>query len=648
MKMSTSTLAVRLAAGLATCASLLACNDHPIEPLDQNLSAVNRVENRLPAKTKLDFLFVIDNSNSMCEEQQRLAENFKLFSNFLFDELQAAADYRIAVVSTDIGQSVSPVVTETRGQFLYQPVDPNAISCGTNGEAVMADTADCEPPGSDINPIISSEVIDAQRDPNLSPAEQNAALKAELERQFKCRATIGTNGYLYEKGLEAMRLALSCNGPNAEKFSQCCINFGSPNSYYNPGCVIPDGQPEPEFLRPDANLIVIFITDEDDCSTPGDAPDQTSRLICRTGGTVDNDADGVPDIYAEYCRGISAQECYQRECGQYVAEGPAKCREERCDIAYVAAAVECDWYRSRLTPIREYRDFLQSLKSRPLDQILVAPIVGFRAYNTAGDELRYNNAPPVSEECKQNPVYDDTCCPDGNCQGITIVKPTCNLPNKGILAYPGTRYLQFAEAMGDNGLGCPSGNEPVIDPIAETIMSQPGLQEQDCVNICVEDFIAPLEAIKDRVANLLNTYCIDRLPACIVPSSTNEAGQVVPERPCEGAELENPAYYPIRVSQRCTSANCDEVLPLQTLPRNAWELRLGLGTCAAQITLNGVPPAGSEVFVEFLVDANNTQSTSQNTSQSTPEGAAGAESEPPSAGAEPQGGAPATAGMPSP
>jgi hypothetical protein len=159
--------------------------------------------------------------------------------------------------------------------------------------------------------------------------------------------------------------------------------------------------------------------------------------------------------------------------------------------------------------------------------------------------------------------------------------------------------------MGDNGLGCPVGNEPIIDRVAETIMSQPNLQPQDCVNICVEDFVAPLEAIKDRVANLLNTYCIDRLPACVVPASESN-GQVIPERPCEGDELMNPAYYPVRVSRQCVSEACGDVrIPLSNLPSSEWELKLGVGGCVAQVLLYDIPPAGSEIFVEFLVDSGN-------------------------------------------
>lgn len=587
----------------------IGCNDHPIEALDQVLSAVNRVENRLPAKTKLDFLFVIDNSNSMCEEQKRLADNFKLFSDFLFDELQGAADYRIAVVSTDIGALTNPPKgnQETRGQFLYAPASPDSAQCrDANGNQSPPPTQDCDPAGPDINPIISSDYIDNLFQNEFAAETRSMMQKQELEKQFRCRATLGIGGYLYEKGLEAMRLALSCNGPNASKFSQCCINYGQPNSYYNPACVIPDGSPEPEFLRPDASLIVIFITDENDCSTPNDAPNETSRLICRSGGTIDErPQDGVPDIYADYCRGISAQECYQRECGEYTAEGPAKCREMRCDIQYTQN-IECEWFRTRLTPVAEYRDFLQGLKARPLDQILVAPIVGFRAYTELGNQLRFSNGTPTSDSCNDENNPDRTseaCCPEGNCRGVRSVPPTCSFLTRGVLAYPGTRYLELADEMGDNGLGCPVGNEPIIDRVAETIMSQPNLQDSDCVNICVEDFVAPLQAIKDRVSDLLNTYCIDRLPACIVPAS-NINGQISPERPCAGEEFMNPSYYPVRVSKQCTSAACDEISPLTVL-NSGWRLQLGVGGCAAQIFLDDVPPAGSEIFVEFLVDAGN-------------------------------------------
>ena len=109
--------------------SLAACNNYNVEPLDQILNASNRIENRLPAKTKLDFLFVIDDSSSMGEEQKALAENFKTFSDFLFDELQGATDYRIAITNSGVVNEAANCTEDkaASGKFIYQPADEGVV-----------------------------------------------------------------------------------------------------------------------------------------------------------------------------------------------------------------------------------------------------------------------------------------------------------------------------------------------------------------------------------------------------------------------------------------------------------------------------------------------------------------------------------------
>lgn len=306
--------------------SLGACNEHPVRRLDQALSASNRVENRLPAKTKLDFLFVIDNSSSMGEEQKALSDNFKTFSDFLFDELQGSADYRIAVTTSGVlnENAGCGVDQATSGAFVYQPADPlRPVSKPiviVNNETlnpppgVLPVTEDCFDSNSD--PVISSDELNGRPesalppppagDPACSDPSSAACLKVRrkllLEKEFRCHSTLGTGGCTIEKGLEAMRLALSCGGPNADLFKACCINYDENDpeqnkySYYNPACVIDDPADEPTFLRPDATLVVIFITDENDCSTPVDNPYASTRLICRPGWRTDANEDGVPDI----------------------------------------------------------------------------------------------------------------------------------------------------------------------------------------------------------------------------------------------------------------------------------------------------------------------------------------------------------------
>src|SRR5690606_37187995 len=60
----------------------------------------------------------------------------------------------------------------------------------------------------------------------------------------------------------------------------------------------PDAE-EPAFLRPDAVLAVVIISDEDDCSDPAENRAASKRVVCRPGGVADSNGDGLPDGYAD-------------------------------------------------------------------------------------------------------------------------------------------------------------------------------------------------------------------------------------------------------------------------------------------------------------------------------------------------------------
>ena len=64
------------------------CTEQVIEE-DQTFAAAT--------PTPADILFIVDNSGSMQEEQQNLADNFSLFIN----QIAGSGDYRIAVITTD-------------------------------------------------------------------------------------------------------------------------------------------------------------------------------------------------------------------------------------------------------------------------------------------------------------------------------------------------------------------------------------------------------------------------------------------------------------------------------------------------------------------------------------------------------------------
>ena len=176
---------------------LVGCNSNPIQPLEGVVSAANRQSTELPEKTKIDFLFVIDDSGSMGEEQENLARNFGTIAEFL-QELGPSADYRVAVTSTNLGDQTGVNDQGDAGRFLVRP-DPEDAPANCNQR--LAEFGITEE-----RPILSSE------NPSVNVLEA-----------FTCMATLGRGGSGTERGLEAMRKALSCNHVNAPLFGECCV-----------------------------------------------------------------------------------------------------------------------------------------------------------------------------------------------------------------------------------------------------------------------------------------------------------------------------------------------------------------------------------------------------------------------------------------
>ena len=165
--------------------------------------------------SKMDILFVIDDSGSMGEEQGNLGQNFPGFINVL-DEYMAAdglLDYRIAVTTT--GRDLDYVLDAGLGLPIPLPITIPPIPMSENGDnGVMRQ--DCG---------MTKRWIDRD-DGNVAST-------------FSCVANVGTGGPSLEMPLYATQLAL--------------------------GDRMSDGT-NSGFLRDDALLAVVILTDEDDCS----------------------------------------------------------------------------------------------------------------------------------------------------------------------------------------------------------------------------------------------------------------------------------------------------------------------------------------------------------------------------------------------
>lgn len=199
----------------------------------------------------VDFLFVIDNSGSMADEQQQLVDSVPGFVSAIEERLPAGTGtYHIMVTDSDpwVYGGCEDACTEAaacEAQSADGSCDcgyPCALRglCSDIGDYVCGETQpmECEdilgagithPRGRDASnttcDFASGRRFIASGEPDLSGA-------------FECAARVGTNSSLGEKPMEAMIQGLTGSGDVAS------CNEG--------------------FLRDNAVLVVVIITDEDD------------------------------------------------------------------------------------------------------------------------------------------------------------------------------------------------------------------------------------------------------------------------------------------------------------------------------------------------------------------------------------------------
>ncbi len=197
----------------------------------------NELIDAAPAEAcdKMDILFVIDNSGSMGDEQDNLALNFPGFVDVL-DSFVAQngnpIDYRVAITSTG--------VTKSWTMEAFPPLPPiPASQTGDDGEMLQR----CD--------MSRRWVERSDPDPGAS---------------FSCAALLGTGGPGTEMPLEAMRKAFDDRMVDG-------TNTG--------------------FMRDDALLAVVILTDENDCSR------QDDNFTLPFGTDVCDDASPVPP-YAQF------------------------------------------------------------------------------------------------------------------------------------------------------------------------------------------------------------------------------------------------------------------------------------------------------------------------------------------------------------
>jgi hypothetical protein len=299
--------------------ALWACNSHPLEqPRPAPEQQTDLVYEVNPVR-KLDLLFVVDNSNSMSEEQTNLKKNFPDFMNELTKIQGGVPDLHIAVVSSNVGAG---------------PGMP-AGDCPPGGDRGAFQSL----PNCNLEPEKNGYFLSIDGEGKTNFEAQGGL--AKLPDVFGCMASLGIEGCGYEHHLLSMYFALD----------------GKTNTA--------PGRNE-GFLRDDAYLGIVVIADEDDCSgSPtanffdGSIQGQSGSLRCALRGHRCNGQD-VPAM--PFSTNLFSPPT--------TPGGPPQLNCE----PYVRQPGEED---SRLIDVPFFVDFVKSLKRNPDDRILVSTIIGW-------------------------------------------------------------------------------------------------------------------------------------------------------------------------------------------------------------------------------------------------------------------------------
>jgi len=475
----------------------------------------------------LDILWVIDNSVSMCQEQNSLSGNIDTF----LDGFQGFnVDLRMGVVTTD-GLSAKGNATGLIGQgrFSSEPATLWPANClerkynipcvsdeecghlgekwiceevfnndasrlyNTNGSAnsrcrYFCDTdeecqaefdsaeAECFAPGGDqeargcLIPPNTADCAQLTTDLGLEELPPFVSSKEDTLGLFHCLATVGASQEKppqLEQGMNAAIWALDRNP--------------------DPGA--PDNSEQAKaFMREDAYLIIVFVSDENDCSlAPGVSLLVDDHPKCDCLLDVDHPTPDVPNTHWHKTN----------------AKGP-------------------------LLPVSTAANQLKALKEDS-SRVLIASIVAGVLVDGSGDDLTCPSGGTETEilqcvEAQEEAYYEAKCTTHGIYAPATFV---CNSASG--LGHHGSRYLELVARFEDQGFEAnicnDAGLEPALDDIATSILTK-------IVSFCLphprkegEDLLVT-KTIVDEVSGVVEVPLIEGVDFSIEPNTCGPTGDL--------------------------------------------------------------------------------------------------------------------------
>ncbi|HEY4184871.1 MAG TPA: hypothetical protein VGP07_07355 [Polyangia bacterium] len=518
---------LRWVACAAVVPALWACNARRLATPTPIPSVVDSRSFKQSVNHKLDLLVMVDDSSSMAPLQTKLSAQLPTFLDTLKDSTTGQyPDLHVAVVSSSFGGGNWGNVNQC-ASHAHAGDDEAKFQQGPGG----AGAGNCAMLNSGETYLVNGDGTSA------NPANFTGTIGAA----FQCMALLGDTGCGFESQFESVYYALvKASMPKGTGDGQDPDNGG--------------------FLRPDAVLAVVMLTNEDDCSVaynsllldPGinSAMDPSGlgalqSYRCNEFGHVCDDPDGGPnkvppphgfDLTMNPPMQNLATGSYRTPAGPGAGGGVTlkNCVSEEGmgkteSIPYPPMASadlvgKPDQTSGHLFPkVSDLHNLLLQLKPNNTDDILVAAIAGPVAADN-GDSLYrvFAQANPAAGG-ELDPVIDHSC------SQMTSGDPE--------YADPAVRVKQWIDGFGANGIFYP---------------------------ICADTFSKAITGIADKIHEKLGASCVSTMIA---------------------ADPDDPNKHNCTVTQKTTDSTTNKVSSM-TIPEcdssntfPCYKLTFGSGTC---------------------------------------------------------------------
>jgi len=371
---------------------------------------------------EMDLLFMVDNSSSMSQMQAKLYDQLPAFMQVL-ESLPTPPSLHVAVVSSDMGapgdsvSSIGCTAMGDNGQFQSMPRGTCVATTLTSG---------------------ASFISDANMMPNYTASD--------IATVLQCIAPLGQAGCGFEHQLASIDHALGADG------------LGTPSTNAN-------------FLRPDAYLGIIILTNEDDCSAPANTQlfslNGQQQNINNTLGPIGNYR---CNRYGHLCKDPSGAQM----------EPPLKVPSNAMGTAAAPTldmtdCVSNDEGSGFLTPVSQFVSDIKALKADPDNQILVAAIAAPPTPYTVAWV-----APQGGQNTQAGELWPQILHSCGAAGGDAVNPEATMHPTDGSFGDPGVRIAQFVNAFPNSLLA----------------------------SVCDASYAASMKAIATKLGELIGPPCI--------------------------------------------------------------------------------------------------------------------------------------------